>query len=213
MSFGTRVSKGRGKRTDMDSIKEFIEDDRSISDIMNEHFGSYIRYHRGIEKAINLKKQRVINEKTIEIHWGDTGTGKTHGAYERYDINDIWEYPGEGWFDGFNGQRLALFDEFDGGEFKTKQLLKLWDKYPMQVRIKGGFTNWNPDIIYITSNIDPDLWYKNLNHRVYQAFKRRITSIWRHDEDGTVTMTHGVMQTCAEEPRIANCPWYVQEDC
>lgn len=79
------------------------------------------------------------------------------------------------WFDGYEGQENVLFDDFHGGVFKLPYLLKLLDRYPMRVPVKGGFVQWKPRRIFITSNIDPDLWFSNANREHVAALNRRFT--------------------------------------
>jgi hypothetical protein len=57
-------------------------------------------------------------------------------------------------------------------------LLRLLDRYPVQVPIKGSHTWWLPDRIYITTNILPSLWYKWENRgEHYKALARRFTKV------------------------------------
>lgn len=66
---------------------------------------------------------------------------------------------GSEWFDGYTGQNIVLFDDFDSGQCSYRLLLKLLDRYPLSVQVKGGCVNWRPRIVYITSNRDPSMWY------------------------------------------------------
>lgn len=52
-------------------------------------------------------------------------------------------------------------------------ILKLLDIYPLKVPTKGGFANWVPDIIFITSNMAPP-WTHGF---VEAALKRRLSGI------------------------------------
>ena len=79
--------------------------------------------------------------------------------HEATTKKQLWTHGGDRWFDGFRGHKYALFDDFDGSQIEFRKLLRLLDKYPMQVPIKGGFTNWNPRKIFITSNVQPRMWY------------------------------------------------------
>lgn len=47
-----------------------------------------------------------------------------------------------------------LLDDYRGGA-QDSMILKLLDIYPLQVPVKGGFVDWSPDRIFITSNISP----------------------------------------------------------
>jgi hypothetical protein len=116
---------------------------------------------------------------SVVVYYGPTGTGKTRAVMDNLPSpDDLWTYSGDGWFDGYDGHKIVLFDDFSGSEFKISFLLRLLDRYPMQVRIKGGFVNWCPEEIYITSNLNPDQWYPNAHQEHIDALKRRLTAVF-----------------------------------
>ncbi len=45
------------------------------------------------------------------------------------------------------------------GTISLDLLLRLLDKYPLKIDRKGGFIDWNPRRIYITSEVHPQFWY------------------------------------------------------
>jgi len=87
---------------------------------------------------------------------------------------DAWvRTPDHGaWFDGYVGQDDVIFEEFRG-DIKFGQLLMLLDRYKMQVPVKGGFVNWCPKRIFITSPKPPQEWYMNIEDK--RQLYRRIT--------------------------------------
>lgn len=175
---GHRVSQGQGKRNDLSQIQDLIKTGSSLELIAEEHFGSFVRYHRGIEKYMKLLLPVRNWEPEISVYWGPTGTGKTRAVYdENENWQDIYKHTGEKWFDGYFGQSVVLFDEFHGGSFHLAYLLQLLDRYPMQVPTKGSFVNFIPKKVYITSNIDPRLWFPNANPEHVAALFRRINRI------------------------------------
>lgn len=111
----------------------------------------------------------------VTVLHGPTGSGKTRRAFEHDP--ELWSYPGSGWFDGYYGQATVLFDDFSGSEFKITFLLRLLDRYPMQVPVKGGFTWWAPEQIFITSNLSPDRWYPNAHIEHVRALQRRFSEV------------------------------------
>lgn len=115
----------------------------------------------------------------VLVFWGRTGAGKTRLVHEL--ATDLYIHPGGAWFDGYDGQADVLFDDFGGSDFRLPYLLKLLDRYQMTVPIKGGFVQWAPRRIFITSNIDPNNWYSGAFIEHQAALRRRITGI-RHFE-------------------------------
>lgn len=55
------------------------------------------------------------------------------------------------WFDGYLGESVAVFDDFRPWWCRFDYLLALLDRYPIRVPVKGGFVNWIPEIIIITT--------------------------------------------------------------
>ena len=55
-----------------------------------------------------------------------------------------------------------LFDDFDGWvPFRT--FLQWLDVYPLLLPVKGGFVVANYTKVYITSNLDPYVWYQGVD--------------------------------------------------
>jgi hypothetical protein len=50
----------------------------------------------------------------------------------------------------------------------------------MRVPIKGGFVNWVPKKIWITSNYHPREWYPNAKDEHVKALKRRFSKVVRY---------------------------------
>lgn len=114
---------------------------------------------------------------SVIVYWGPTGAGKTRAVYDNLPSPEsIYVHPGGPWFDGYDSQPIVLFDDFGGSEFKLTYLLKLLDRYPMRVPVKGGFVSWCPQEIYITSNHAPVSWFPNAKEEHVRALMRRITN-------------------------------------
>ena len=71
-------------------------------------------------------------------------------------------------------QTSVIIDDFYGW-IKYDELLKICDRYPHKVPIKGGYEEFTSKHIFITSNVDvPDL-YKFVGYNT-AALDRRITN-------------------------------------
>lgn len=173
--FGEHLVQGR--RSDLDDIKTMLDAGTSLKDIATAHPGSYIRYHKGI-----MALQAALDDTprdwmpSTKVFVGPTGTGKSRTAHAEagpraYVLCD----PQGKWWDGYHGQHAVIIDDFRG-EIEFTWLLKLLDRYPMQVQTKGGWTNFKPRFIWITSNLDIELWYLNMD---IAPLRRRILDI-RH---------------------------------
>lgn len=110
----------------------------------------------------------------IEIFWGPSGSGKTRRAVEENPGAYILTKPRDKsslWWNGYNGQSTVIIDEFYGW-IQYDFLLRLLDRYPLRVEIKGGAVNMAATKFVITSNKPWREWYKNIDD--LSALERRI---------------------------------------
>lgn len=173
--YGTLSKSFAGKRNDLLDLKASLDAGASLAEVADEHFGSFVRYEKSIRSYKRLKASPRDFVPEVYVLWGDTGTGKTRKAYE--SAEKPYFHPGGSWFDGFEGQEVAIFDDFSGSCFPIAYLLKLLDRYPMSVPIKGGFVEWNPRKIFITSNMNPKDWYSKALPEHVKALERRFTHV------------------------------------
>lgn len=174
--YGTISKSCQGKRSDLIALREDLLAQVPMSVIAQEHFGSFLRYQRGINAFRNVIATKRMWEMQVSVFWGKTGTGKTRKVYELCPEN-LYSHPGGPWFDGYDGEEDVLFDEFSGSYFALPYLLKLLDRYPMQVPIKGGFVSFVPKRIWITSNYAPESWYASARPEHVAALMRRLTVV------------------------------------
>lgn len=166
-----------GRRSDLEEIKEEIEDGKSELYVAEQHFSQWCIYRKSFEKYRQLLVSKPRNwDSWTNVLVGPTGLGKTRYVYQLHKDDDIYVWGGDRWFDGYCGQRIALLDDFRG-ELTIGFMLRLLDRYPMQVPIKGGFVNWNPRRIYITSNHMPEHWWDTVDGPSLDALNRRINRL------------------------------------
>lgn len=157
-------SRGQGARNDLSAVCDLVTEGANLARIFQEHPTVVLKYHKGIQRCIELRS--VPREHQTQFIWrfGSTGTGKsrdTHNESKAMSNNDVSWLSDVScqWFDGYvSGSRGAVLDEFDGS-VKLRFLLRLLDRYPIKVPIKGGFVEWNPRIVWITSQFSPEHYY------------------------------------------------------
>lgn len=180
--FGTdeEVPEKSGSRTDLDQLKKDIDDHKPMEEIADNHFGTFLKFHRGIQLYASLKsKHRVYNEgekPTIKIYWGPSGTGKSRRANEEYP-NAYWltkptQNTTEVWWQDYSGQEVVIFDEFYSW-IPYDLLLRILDWNQMSVPIKGGSVKLAAKTFIFTSNQDPFEWYAKVKdkHALYRRFR------------------------------------------
>lgn len=63
------------------------------------------------------------------------------------------------WWDGYTGQRNVIIDDFYGW-IAYDEMLRITDRYPHQVEIKGGFMEFRSERVFVTSNATIENWWK-----------------------------------------------------
>lgn len=158
-----------GKNTKLHGVVKRLYAGESLKDIVkNEVDGGevYVKYHKGLTALSTFRlDQRPITQPPIVV-WihGPTGRGKTRIAIETaislYGPDGFWLSNGDlKWFDGYIGQPVAIFDDFRPQACKFYYLLRLLDRYPLRVEVKGGFFEFIPRLIIVTTPKTPTETY------------------------------------------------------
>jgi len=163
----------RGKRTDWDRVYQDATTgnfDEIPKDIVIRHYSS-------------LKRIRVDNstpptrpEINVTVYWGASGTGKTRRAWFEAGDNVYIKNPNTKWWDGYKGQSTVIIDEFTG-RIDLSYLLTWFDRYPCNVEVKGYSTPLLAINFFVTSNIDPNDWYTDVNEEQRRGLLRRLSQV------------------------------------
>lgn len=180
--FGTWEESQSGKRNDLIDLCSAIDEGKKDWELKELYPSTFLRYQKHVGNYRNVRKPVPREVPHVEYIYGKTGTGKTKSVYDRESLDDLYVCESElKWFDGYSSQPSVLIDDFNG-QCKIEFLLRLLDRYPLQVPIKGGFTNWEPNRIYITSNLSIADLYPNISNNHREALIRRITIIKSTDD-------------------------------
>lgn len=173
----------QGQRTDLELIQREIIDGANLDEIMDNHFQKYCQYRNGIRDYVDSCQRRNVPEwrnVEVEVVYGETGVRKTRSCVEECTKNNVPYFKIEGdqldWFDGYNGEKVLIIDEYDS-QIKLTRLLNILDGYKLRLPIKGSFTWANWTKVYITSNLSPYAWHQNAKEVHMSALMRRITKI------------------------------------
>jgi len=162
--YGQRSSGGQGKRSDLSAVVESVKSGKSVRDICADHGESFIKYHRGIERLMGCLSLPRDFPTNFIWRWGKTGAGKsrdTHAESQGLCNGRVAWIPDVSlkWFDGIStDSRGIVLDEFDG-TCSLAYLLKVLDRYPLKVPIKGGFVEFRARWVFITSQFRPVQYY------------------------------------------------------
>jgi len=148
----------KGRRSDLSGVSAKIASGSTAIQIFNEYPEAFIRYRTGILGAISMLSQNLPRSPpVIIVLYGPSGTGKTRSVQD-FSSDLYWKPDGE-WWDGYKCQECIVLDEFHG-QYPFHLLLRLFDRYPFSVPIKGGFVSIQSKFILVTSNLRPRQWYK-----------------------------------------------------
>lgn len=174
---GTEPS--QGKRSDLDSLKETIDSGASMLEIAEGHFGSFLKYEKGILSYKRLKCADRNWKTEVTLLYGPTGTGKSYAAKHAYPDAYWLTRPTNGntlWFDGYDEHETIVIDEFYGWMI-FDFVLRLFDETPLLCQIKGGSVRMVAKRIIVTSNKYWKEWYPNVGLNHTNALDRRIENI------------------------------------
>lgn len=173
------VPRKQGERSDIKRAADAIRRGESMSKVADDNEDVYIRYWRGLhqfqEKVAPPPERRFKTE--VYFYYGPPGVGKSRRALEEADATQeaIYYKPRGKWWDGYQQQPNVILDDYYGG-IPYDEFLKIMDRYPYRVPIKGGYEVFNSKRIWITSNKH----ITELYHHPYvvpEALTRRCTKI------------------------------------
>lgn len=170
----------QGERNDIKVVVEDINEGMRYDEVAMTHPCQFVKYCKGFKEYSNALARTNNEQRDVEVivMVGPTGCGKTSYVYENEeDLFDmICLKQDMQWFDGYEGQSTLLLDEFGENSIQWEFLLRLLDRYPLRLPVKGTFcyAKWNK--VYITSNLSVNKWFTN---RDLSPLMRRISCI--HD--------------------------------
>lgn len=136
--------------------------------------GDVVVHNYGNLKKIavdHAKPEAIVRE--VYVFYGPTGVGKSRKAWNEAGIDAYPKDPRSKFWDGYNGQKNVVIDEFRGG-IDISHMLRWLDRYPVLVEVKGSSVVLKAEKIYITSNLSVDEWYPGLDKGTLEALKRRL---------------------------------------
>lgn len=162
----------QGKRTDIERAVDIVKDKRSMSAVLDEvpnyqacrHAELYLKYN---------ETPRPVGKINVIWIYGASETGKTKHVYD--NCSAPFRPLNYKWWEGYDGHKTVLIDDFRKDYCKYHELLTLLDIYPFRVETKGGSRQVQFDTIYITSPYSPQETY-DTREDIYQL-TRRITQV------------------------------------
>ncbi|AXL65944.1 replication-associated protein [False black widow spider associated circular virus 1] len=178
-TYGDPGFSSQGSRSDLSGAIEALREG-GLKRLREDCPEVYVKYHRGLHQLYNAELPSRPRAPDVHLLFGPPGCGKTRFFYDNYPNSPSLAVTDGFWFDGYSGEDSVLIDDYDGkaSRWTLSNLLRILDRYSIQVPIKGGFTPWIPTRIFITSNLHPSNWYDySQRQQRYQALSRRFTRV------------------------------------
>ncbi len=157
---GQRPTDSR-RRKDLDAIKEDILSGKTIRSVIPK-----CSNQQAIRFAETLcKYMEPSREEEMQVYWyyGPTGTGKTRSAFAEANAqfpNDVWcSGTNIKWWDGYDGHSAVILDDLRSEDVAYQVLLRILDRYPLRVEVKGGFRQLRAAAIWITCPYSPESFF------------------------------------------------------
>lgn len=159
----------QGSRQDLKDIKDDIESGETMRDMI-PGFNNY--QHIRVAETM-MKYYEPVRKWKPNVLWyyGETGTGKSKTAWELFP--DAYEKKSDSkWWDGYDAHPDVIIDDFRPSHIDFVELLKILDRYPCKVEVKGGFRQFLAKNIVITAPECPRQMYYCQQEDVQQLLRR-----------------------------------------
>lgn len=194
------ISKGQGRRKDLDDVQEQIDSGRTVKEYSKTHFNTFLKFRKSLEAYEALHAKPRTQYTVCICLWGAADSGKSLLARQLFPDSCWLDLGNSGcWFDLYHGQETVVFDEFSGW-IKFNQFKRMVDMHPFSVDSKGSTKVFTSRFAVFTSNQDPFTWYDKPEAVNVDAFDRRIhfslEAVKAKDVKGNTYKTTLVIHRC-----------------
>ncbi len=156
----------QGRRTDIEDACALVLAE-GMAAVAEQMPSTLVKYHRGLRVYQQLMERKaaatVRDPVSVAVLVGPTNVGKTWEAMNLDTPEHTYVLPiqnaGSLWFDGYEGQRTLVIDDFDVETIPYRTLLRLLDRYRIDVPHKGTYVAGKWHSVIITANHHPSTWY------------------------------------------------------
>jgi hypothetical protein len=157
VEFGT--PRKQGSRTDLDRSRYMASTDGMRSVVQS----CSLQEIQVAEKFLTYCEPKRNHYTTVVWIWGPSGIGKSSYIREAVRDKDVyWKSADNKWWQGYDGHKVVVMDDFRASWCTFNKLLEILDNYPCTVENKGGSRQLLAERIYVSSIHPPELIYPDM---------------------------------------------------
>ncbi len=168
-AFTKGVAPQQGKRSDISTVREYLKDGGNMRGVL-EFCTSYQSAKFG-ELWLKYLEPARTGKPEVEWYWGLTGVGKSKAAAEKQP-DSFWVNANAKWWCGMDNHEEVIWDDFRPSQIVFRDLLRIIDRYPVRVEVKGGQRQCRFSKIIFTGTKHPKDVYDVGDERVDQLIRR-----------------------------------------
>ena len=185
--FGELPTEAEETAPKMHQLVQDVTDGRTTVEIIksNPSFAFKGKDIDALRETLTSERFKTEN-RDVKVHYfyGDTGTGKTRGIFERHSAEDVCRVTDYGRktglrFDAYHGQDVLVFEEFHS-QVPIDAMLNYLDVYPLMLPARYNDRVACYTTVYITSNLPLTQQYTDIQRykpETWKAFLRRISEV------------------------------------
>jgi len=169
----------QGSRTDLEVTYDHVEGGGNMKDLLEKRVS--FQCLRVAEIYMKYKEEPKRQKPHVTWVFGESGSGKSTYGESILDVDGpkCWSSNADegGWIDRYDGHEEAFLDDIGTDWFPWKVLLRMLGKQQCNMRVKGGFRQFKPRKIVITSIFHPEefammMKSRPANEPIYQLLRR-----------------------------------------
>lgn len=168
------IKKDQGNRGDLNGVRLAVEEEglRYVARYYN------LQQIRVAETHLTYNEEPRNWKPNVTWIYGESGSGKSRKAREMVEGRDIFcKNDGSKWWNGYDAHEVVILDDFRDSWFSITYFLALIDRYEFKVEYKGGFRQFKPKDIIITSIRHPKYLFEGCKNEPIKQILRRIDNI------------------------------------
>lgn len=201
-ALGVRIQNGeidvkekkRGRAEELDRLRTLLLGGKPLGEIILEEQSSanHLTYLRELDYQMKRRQAKgKLRDVEVSYIFGATGVGKTRMVYDLYadrpeELNVVGNYAHP--FDSYDAEECLVLDEF-AGQLDFEYLLKLLDRYPIELRARYRDKTAVFTKVFILSNVPLSHCYPDvmkMRPRQWDALLRRIDHYQEMQADGVL---------------------------